>query len=379
MDGPKSLIARFGSTAIILAIGLAPRGSVPAVCEAMRDDSRNRADIERMERGYYETLLNTERVLDALAAPEPHVSSVHHESTPFDAGPLTDMVPDVREFVLKPNFRAELRGARWSTNAFGMRDAPYSRVKPAGTIRIAFIGDSIGAGWGVDDGHGFEPSLERALDARSRAAGGPRVEILNFAVPGHAPGQRWEDFTRAGGWSMEPDVVFYEATPADSGWDERRLRGLLARGIGADAPVYRQTLAHCGVRAFGDVEENKRKLRPYRHEILGGVYRTIAEDCRRRGVVSIWVLVPRVGKPADRAEARELIALAKAARFQVVLDLSSAYDGIDPKCLAIGPADFHPNAEGHARLAQRLEQSLARHPAVMRLVPGPLATAGVRP
>jgi hypothetical protein len=50
----------------------------------------------------------------------------------------------------------------------------------------------------------------------------------------------------------------------------------------------------------------------------------------------------------------------------MVADLSDAYDGLDPKDLAIGPHDFHPNADGHARLAQRLDQELGRLTAIGR-------------
>src|SRR5205823_5067020 len=116
------------------------------------------------------------------------------------------VVADVREFVLKPSLAIEHDGARWSTNALGMRDREYATAKPPKTFRIALVGDSIAAGWGVGDGEGFEPVLERRLDARSRASGGPAVEVLNFAVPGHGPGQRWEHFTRVG-WTTAPDLV----------------------------------------------------------------------------------------------------------------------------------------------------------------------------
>ena len=50
-----------------------------------------------------------------------------------------------------------------------------------------------------------------------------------------------------------------------------------------------------------------------------------------------------------------LVALARAAGFTAVVDLSDAYDGLDPAALAIGPDDYHPNADGHARLARRLD------------------------
>jgi lysophospholipase L1-like esterase len=53
--------------------------------------------------------------------------------------------------------------------------------------------------------------------------------------------------------------------------------------------------------------------------------------------------------------------MAKAAGFTRVVDLSDAFDGLDPATLAIGPDDFHPNATGHAILARRLDEALRQH------------------
>jgi hypothetical protein len=352
-----SLCGELAAMAALLAFGMAPNGMVPHLLQTLRDGGLSAADTELMERGYYETLREAGRRIDELPrSRRPHRAVAPDE--PFDAGPLTMTVSDVREFVLKPELRARLRGRSWSTNSFGLRDREYARQKPPDTFRVAFVGDSIGAGWGVDDGEGFEPRLERALDERSRSVGGPRVEILNFAVPGHAPGQRWEDFTRACGWGMAPDLVLYEATLADSGWDERRLRGLLARGVGADARVYRDALRKAGAVPYRDADAQKRRLRPFRKEILAGVYRTVAQDCRDHNVPCVWVLVPRVGRAPEPSETHQLLELAKRAGFSAVFDLSDAYSGIDAEVLAIGPADFHPNLEGHVRLARRLEQAL---------------------
>jgi hypothetical protein len=228
------------------------------------------------------------------------------------------------------------------------------------------VGDSIGAGWGVNDGDAFEPLCEQSLDARSRRFGGPAVEILNFAVPGHGPGQRWDHFARTG-WSMSPDLVLFESTLADAGWDERRLRGLLPRGVGWDAPVYRDALAASKAQPGGSAETYKRVLRPFRDAFFAGVYRTVVADCRAHGVPCILILVPRVGKAADPAERTRMIAVAREAGFTRVVDLSDVYDGIDPAALAIGPNDFHPNGDGHARLARRLDAELSRQPELARL------------
>ena len=274
---------------------------------------------------------------------------------------------DLREFVLKPDLSIEHWGVRWSTNALGLRDRPYAREKPAGTFRIALVGDSIGAGWGVDDGLAFESVLEGVLDARSRAAGGPAVEILNFAVPGLGPGQRWEHFRRIG-WATGPDLVIFEATEADVGWDERRLRALLPRGLGWDSPQYRDALAASGARPGGDAESYKRALRPL--------------QARRSWPGSTARSPPTAARGASRASGSSCLASggpttrrggAGSSRWpgprgsRPSRTSPTCTDGIDPSLLAIAPDDYHPNADGHARLARRLDAVLSRRPEVSGL------------
>ena len=224
-----------------------------------------------------------------------------------------------------------------------MRDREYATAKPPRTFRIALVGDSIGAGWGVERRTGVRADRWSAGSTRGRGRpGGPAVEVLNFAVPGHGPGQRWDHFARVG-WAMGPDLVIFEATLADAGWDERRLRGLLPRGVGWDAPVYRDVLAASGARPGGDMASLQADAPPLPlAPSLAGVYRAAAADCRARGVPCVWVLIPRVGKAADPAERRRLVALARRAGFSAVVDLSDAYDGIDPAALAIGPTTSTP-------------------------------------
>jgi lysophospholipase L1-like esterase len=377
-SGPRrprwwALIAQVVATAALLVWGIVPSkfasGTTMQIRETLRCDLPNRADYEEREWGYYERLIERDRRLGELGELPRAIarqSLARPENAGFAAGPLTLPVDDIREFVLKPSLATNHAGARWTTNSLGMRDQEYARRKPAGTFRIALVGDSIAAGWGVEDGKGFEPVLERVLDERSRAGRGSAIEILNLAVPGHSPGARWQHLVSVG-WALEPDMVIFEATEADLGWDERRLRGLLPRGIGWDSPLYRDALADAGVRPGATADAYKRELHPYRAAILAEVYRTAAADCRARHVPAVWVLIPRVGKASEPAERAWLVAQARGAGFSTVLDLSDTYSGLDPKALAVGPDDYHPNADGHARLARRLDQALGRRPELSRV------------
>ncbi len=358
---------------VILAWGLLPdrlAGDGPArLRDSMKSSLFNRTDLERIERGYYERLIAAGRRLDDLGdVPGLRIRSRNGAtwSVPVEDAPLIVRVNDLREVVLLADDVEVKGGVSWRTNAQGMRDRPYSPVKPAGTFRIALVGDSIGAGWGVAVEDRFESILEKTWDARSRTAHGPAVEILNCAVPGHAPGQRWDHFSRIG-WPMRPDLVICESTAADAGWDERRLRFLLARGLGWDSPVYRQALVSSGVRPLLSPDDYKRILRPRHWQILGEVYSTMVSDCKDRGVPIIWVLIPRVGRPSDAPDQRALFQRARAAGFSCVVDVTGAYDGLGADGLAVSALDFHPNALGHTLLARRLDLALRDLPELCHL------------
>jgi hypothetical protein len=304
----------------------------------------SRSDEEQADHGYYNQLLDT----GLQAGPSPSIGLA---------------VDDLRQVILRPNLSIVRNdGTTWTTNVLGMRDRPYARARPAGTFRIAMTGDSIGVGLGVSDGRGFEPTLERWLAEQSRRRGGPEVEILNFALPGRSPGQRWDHFQKIG-WAMEPDLVLFQATPADIGWDQRRLAELLPRGIGWDSPLYGDVLKRLRVRPDATSEDCVHALRLYRWDLLAAVYQAVAADCRARKVPCLWILIPRVGRFVEPEDHGRLVDLARTAGFAAVVDISDAFDGCDPAALAIHPSDFHPNAEGHALLARRLGPALWPLPA----------------
>jgi GDSL-like Lipase/Acylhydrolase family len=355
---------------LILICGLIPdRVAGPGV-SSLRDSFKsnlfNRADLERFERGYYEELLDQGRRLDDLAdVPGLRLRkrSGSTWSIPVEQSPLMQRVDDLREVVLKRNDATERFGLQWRTNDQGMRDRSYSVKKPKGTFRVALVGDSIGAGWGVNAEDRFESILEELWNGRAveRAVG--KVEIINCAVPGHSPGQRWFHFGQIG-WPMEPDLVIYQSTAADVGWDERRLRFLLARGLAWDCPIYRPVLESAGARPFGSPDQYKRALHPRHWDILSGVYKSMAADCKAHRVPIIWVLVPRVGRKSDALDQPALIETARAAGFSRIVDLTGAFDDLDPARLAVDRDDFHPNPRGHARLAQRLDDAVKAMPEV---------------
>ncbi len=309
------------------------RGGRSGSARCSRCDERSRADYERMERGYYEHLLDAgRRQLGATGEAEADVAAagrkgwLHLEAPPFEAGPLADSVSDVREFVLKPNLVFDHDGQRaGAPTALGMRDRTYASAKPPGTFRIAFVGDSIGAGWGVNDGEGFEPLLEQSPRRAVPAAGGPAVEVLNFAVPGHGPGQRWDHFAQS---RLGPG-----ARPRDLRGDPGR-RGL-GRAAAPRPAAPRRRLGRATVpRRAGRGRRTPGRISPRLQADAPAVTATLSSPASTapssptagsRGIPCVLLLVPRVGKAADPAERRHLTTLAASRRASPpVVDLTDA-------------------------------------------------------
>ncbi|MDA0321192.1 MAG: SGNH/GDSL hydrolase family protein [Verrucomicrobia bacterium] len=82
-------------------------------------------------------------------------------------------------YELKPS--AESRDKPYKINRFGMRDQEYALQKPANTIRIAVIGDSVAFGHQIPVEDTFEHLLEDKLNATSDV----HFEVLNFSVVGY--------------------------------------------------------------------------------------------------------------------------------------------------------------------------------------------------
>lgn len=90
-------------------------------------------------------------------------------------------------------------------NARGMRDREIAVPKPAGTLRIALLGDSCVEALQVPVEKTFARLLEGEL-ARCPAVGGRKVETLNFGVAGYGTVQELLAL-RHEAWPLEPDAV----------------------------------------------------------------------------------------------------------------------------------------------------------------------------
>ncbi|HEY6393517.1 MAG TPA: SGNH/GDSL hydrolase family protein [Bryobacteraceae bacterium] len=114
------------------------------------------------------------------------------------------------------------RGVYVRINSDGLRDREHSIRKPAATIRIAVLGDSLCEATEVPLEKTFWAILE---DKLSRCAtGGQKVEVVNFGVAGYSTAQELL-MLRTRVWKYEPDIVLLAFTGSDVSENFRPLSG----------------------------------------------------------------------------------------------------------------------------------------------------------
>lgn len=108
--------------------------------------------------------------------------------------------------ALRPGAEGRFRGegGSWTRiNSDGMRDREHGVAKPAGTVRIAVLGDSFAEAMPVEQDQAFWTVMEREL---ARAVPGKKIEVLNFGVSGYGTGQELIMLRRRV-WKYQPDIV----------------------------------------------------------------------------------------------------------------------------------------------------------------------------
>jgi hypothetical protein len=95
----------------------------------------------------------------------------------------------------------------------GLRDREHSTAKPAGTYRIAVLGDSYAEAMQVDLDQAFWALLPKQLEACG-FGGGKKVETVNFGVSGYGTGHELLTL-QSRVWQYSPDMVLLAFFPGN--------------------------------------------------------------------------------------------------------------------------------------------------------------------
>jgi len=253
--------------------------------------------------------------------------------------------------VHAPNREATLMGVDVKINSDGFRDRDYP-VKPDGSYRIIFLGDSLTFGWGVEKSKTFEELLETELNKRKP------TEIINFGTGNYNTEQEVNLFLEKG-LKYKPDevVVFYfindaEPTPHMSKWE------ILGH---SRAITFFWSRLNTVLTMFGE--------HPSFHDYYAGLYADdrpgwnaakkafiqLRDVCRQNKIAVRVVLLPEMHNLHNYPftdEHRKVVSFLSENGMQA-LDLAPFFaQEMNPRQLWVAPDDAHPNAIAHAMIAR---------------------------
>lgn len=323
----------------------------------VRRESVTPVEAAQAVQGYYE------EIADAPVRAAPWLAELEGQAPPPRQTHYTDMTRPADDFLeheIIPGWSGELAGSRITINQFGMRDRPgLTLEKPPGVRRIAVVGSSVVMGYGVADDEPFPRLFEAGLNARRRP-GDPRYEVLNFGTGKSFAIHRRVLIDRKV-FGFDPDVVYVVGQQDEYLGAVQHLAKLAANGNDLHYPALKEVVGKAGITAETPWGEAQARLQPLARDIVLGVYRGLVADCRRRGVLPVWVYLPIPGVAEPAGLASELTRTAGQAGF-VVIDLTGWPGGRPPAEVKLSAGDHHPNALGQRLIAQKLLDAIAGHP-----------------
>lgn len=323
--------------------------SVQQEIRDLRVTRLNDQDAALLERGYYEDLMGVNRFNSQLWEVYMKRPQYRPDIWRTEAGHLTG---DFLFGDLAPSTQIQFYGKQFTTNQWGMRDKEYTHTKPEGTYRIALVGASTGMGWGVADNESFEWLLEDRLNQENDQQAYESYEILNFSVSGYTTVQSLMAFENKA-LSFDPDAIWFIAHPKDEDRVLTHIIGRISKGVDVEYDYLRDLVKHAGLDQQTSEVQARRSLKPHADEIVSWAYSRVVEQCREYGILPVLIVIPRIVGVEEPDEATRQMQLAEQAGF-VVLDLSDYDNGQDVDSILLETWDWHPNARGHALIAQHL-------------------------
>lgn len=261
-----------------------------------------------------------------------------------------------------------MRSGAIRRNAAGFRGPDFSASKPAGTYRIAVVGDSFTFGNGVRQEDRYSDLIQARLPAR--------FEVLNFGVAGNNTPEHYAQ-VQSIVKDLNPDFVLLQWYVNDMEDDDTRGR-----------PVFRPLMPHASLHAWLTRESalyavasvpwaewqvasgktrsyaeylNTRLDNPTGHDaqVDKRFLTAIIERCRMAGVPLGIVLFPDTAQPIDEAYPfgylHDRVLQTCESAGLTCLDLRRDFAAVkDHQQLWASRFDHHPSAQANLIAAERI-------------------------
>ncbi|MCH7597233.1 MAG: SGNH/GDSL hydrolase family protein [Planctomycetes bacterium] len=268
------------------------------------------------------------------------------------------------------SFGMSLPARRWfalntSLNSLGCRDKEWSREKPEGVRRIAFVGDSFAYGWGIERVADRFP--DRVATRLEQAVPGS-TEILNVAKPGWGTGDQIQPIADIiDVYAVDEIVLCYVANdiekllPTEDGFDPKRPP--LPVLFNPDSScllnhLYQRIVVPrvATVRNYHDwLADGYADKGTWRNQqtLLGEIIRL----CRNKQVTLRVVLLPFIRTSGEKFVTTQLHTTLRRF-FETngvpVVDLAPTISDVPAKKLVVNGYDAHPNEQAHELFADAI-------------------------
>jgi lysophospholipase L1-like esterase len=368
----------------LLAVQLVPVARTQPGGKAIRQLRRtvttrglNAEDREAQTAGYYQELLN--RASNVVAR------TPGDEGGPTPDGPRPQLEElgankiEINEhlssfLIYRPLPHLDTRDPRFGnvhyvTNGLGFVDQDYAVAKPAGVRRLVLLGDSMTRGLGVPPGTGWEPLLERDLNARYTSPAVRQFELMNFGVSGYRITQMLDVGLEVAP-RFEPDVyvVVLSWLTVAKKWG-LHLAQLVEEGIDPKYDFLRQVVRDARLQKGDSTTTTEVKLRPFMLPTLRWSLQTLRQRAEADGATMVVVMVPHLkGIGSYDPDFGPVRTLLQRERIPFV-DALDAFDDLEPEAYDVGDG-LHPNADGHRILEAAILDRIASTPDVAARVLG---------
>ena len=264
---------------------------------------------------------------------------------------------DVLVWEYRPDATAETWNTTIDTNNFGFRDRNWSLEKPPDTLRIAFAGDSVALGLGVDAEEAFIRQFEKKI-----AASTPRVnvEAMSFAVGGYSALQVAE-LIREKVVRFAPDIVVYVMCMND--FDFVHASGQIMKYFRKPENFFLRFVERTYAKFFVD-HYYEYHFAKTRDTVFDELYQLKAE-LDAQGIELVVATMPIFdgddsgeNYPISTMHTEILDALRE--RNIRVIDFRGTFDNHDAPRQSYAFDDVHLTAEAHELAAQKFARELLR-------------------
>lgn len=335
------------------------------------------ADREAQTAGYYQELLNRAsnvmvRTPGPLGGGNENTGRPQMEELGANKVEINEHLKSFLIYRPLPNMDIRdprFNNVRYVTNALGFVDENYPLEHPPTTRRLAILGDSMARGLGVPPGTGWEPLLERDLNARFTSPAVTHFDLINFGVSGYRVTQIL-DIGLEVAPQFKPDVyvVVLSWLTVAKKWG-LHLAQLVEEGIDPKYDFLRQVIRDAKLQKGDTTAATEAKLAPFMLPTLRWSLQTLKGRAAQDGASVVVFLVPHLkgigSYDADFGPVRPMLDKEGIP----YVDALEAFDDLDPAEYDVGDG-LHPNPAGHKILEAALLRGIQENPKVVRLIAG---------